>query len=215
MARNSLAIALLVVALAGPAEAMYEYKVTGVAAGDVLNMREGVESAGQVSSAPIIGSIPADAEGVRGTGVTVEVGGSLWRQVVHGGVTGWVAARYLTEMQDNAFDVLPQDFKCTGTEPFWSMHFSASGAAREDPFGAAGKTRTAYVPEPARLASGRRNVWTIMLKSMAGSQPATAMFLRTDTCSDDMSDFTYPIEFILTEHRTDGVVLSGCCQLNR
>jgi hypothetical protein len=30
-----------------------------------------------------------------------------------------------------------------------------------------------------------------------------------------MSDFTFPIEFVLTEDDPDGAVLSGCCQLTR
>lgn len=215
MATRSFLTALLVVALSGPAEAMYEYKVTGVAGGDVLNIRDGIDSAQQVSSAPIVGSIPPDTEGVLGTGVTIEVGGSLWRQVVHRGIKGWVAARYLTEMQDNAFDVLPEEFRCAGSEPFWSMHFSGGSAVRENPSGTAGKSRTVYAPEPVRLASGRRNIWAVVLKPFSGSQGATAVFLRTETCSDGMSDFTYPIEFVLTEHDAEGEVLSGCCQLQR
>jgi uncharacterized membrane protein len=208
---------LLATTLVGPAAAFYEYSVTGVAAGDVLNIREDVASAGQASSARIVGSIPPDAAGVEGTGVSVEIGGSLWRQVAYGGVTGWVAARYLKAI-DGGGDVPPVDLTCGGTEPFWSMTFSAAAAVREDPFGSAGNKRTTYVPAPGGFASGRRHVWAVMLRPAKGSQAATAVFLRTDACSDGMSDLTFPIEFVLAEHESGGAAgatLSGCCHLAR
>ena len=215
MSGRALVVVVAAALLAGPAAAFYEYKVTGVAAGDVLNIREDVASAGQVSSARIVGTIPADATGVEGTGVTVEIGGSLWRQVTHGGVTGWVAARFLSPVEDASGDRPPADLHCGGTEPFWSMTFSAASAVREDPFATGGTARFAYVPAPGRFASGRRHVWSVMLRPAAGSQAATAVFIRTDACSDGMSDFTYPIEFVLSGSGPDGPVLSGCCQLKR
>ena len=209
------AVWVLALLVAAPAAAFYDYRVTGVAANDVLNIRKDVASAGQVSAAPIIGSIPSGATGVKGTGVTVEVEGSLWRQVVHDGVVGWVAARYLAASERAGPVSAPVGLTCGGTEPFWSMTFDASRAVREDPGAGASVDRFRYVPTPPRFAAGRSHVWSVALRSAGGSPAATAVFIRTDACSDGMSDFTYPIEFVLTEDDRDGAVLSGCCQLTR
>jgi uncharacterized membrane protein len=209
------AVGILAILVAAPAAAFYDYRVIGVAANDVLNIRKDVASAGQVSAAPIVGSIPSGATGVKGTGVTVEVEGSLWRQVVHGGVVGWVAARYLEASETAGPVSAPVDLTCGGTEPFWSMTFGTSRAVREDPGTGTSVERLPYVPTPPRFAAGRSHVWSVALRSAGGSPAATAVFIRTDACSDGMSDFTYPIEFVLSEDDADGGVLSGCCQLTR
>lgn len=215
MAVRKLILMSVLAIFAGPAQADYEYKVTGVAAGDVLNIREDVASAGQVSSARIVGTIPPGAAGIRGTGVTVTVGANLWRQVSYGGVTGWVAARFLAELDRADSGSPPDRLQCSGTEPFWSMNFSGSKAVLEDLFSGSETRKSDFVTTPGRYAEGRRHVWSVMAKAADGSKGATAAFIRTDACSDSMSDFTFPIEFVLTEHGPDGLILSGCCQLMR
>jgi uncharacterized membrane protein len=215
MAMRVAAIWGLAMLVAAPAAAFYDYRVTGVAGNDVLNIRKDVAHGGQVSAAPIIGSIPSGATDVKGTGVTVEVEGSLWRQVVYGGVVGWVAARYLAESEETGPVSAPVELSCGGTEPFWSMTFGASGAVREDPGAGTSVDRFTYVSTSPRFAAGRSHVWSVALRSAGGSPAAIAVFIRTDACSDGMSDFTYPIEFVLSEDDSDGAVLSGCCQLTR
>jgi uncharacterized protein YraI len=64
------------------------FRVTGVDAGDQLNVRSGPS---QYHAA--VGGIPADARKVRITGTCHE----LWCPVRHGRVTGWVNRYYLAE----------------------------------------------------------------------------------------------------------------------
>lgn len=69
------------------------WDVTGVAADDVLNVRDapGVEGA-------IIETLPHDAAELESTGRIAHVGDALWREVVvPGDGVGWVSASYLTE----------------------------------------------------------------------------------------------------------------------
>jgi uncharacterized membrane protein len=210
MIRFALLAALFLALCPAPAHAQYDYAVTGVAADDVLNIRRHVAEAGQVGDAEIVGTIPPGATGVAGTGRTATVGDSLWREVTFGGITGWVAARYLRSVDGEA--AVPTDLACSGTEPFWSMAFRAGAAVRQDPDAA---TELAYATSPPRKARGRSHVWSVDLDRSGLPAGGTAVFVRTDTCSDGMSDVTYPIEFVLSESGEDGVVLSGCCHLAR
>lgn len=68
------------------------YRVFNVASDDVLNVRT---AAGP--RAPLAGTLPAAATGVRVTGDGVLVGGSLWVPIRHGGLTGWVNQNFLCE----------------------------------------------------------------------------------------------------------------------
>jgi hypothetical protein len=64
--------------------------VQGVAADDVLNVREAPDKA-----AAVLGGLPPDATGVRGTPNRRRVGGSTWREVECGNLRGWVNERFL------------------------------------------------------------------------------------------------------------------------
>ncbi len=64
--------------------------VQGVAADDVLNVRESPDKA-----AAVLGGLPPDATGVRGTSNRRRVGGSIWREVECGSLRGWVNERFL------------------------------------------------------------------------------------------------------------------------
>ena len=64
--------------------------VQGVAADDVLNVREAPDKA-----AAVLGGLPPDATGVRGTPNRRRVGASIWREVECGNLRGWVNERFL------------------------------------------------------------------------------------------------------------------------
>jgi hypothetical protein len=64
--------------------------VQGVAADDVLNVREAPDKA-----AAVLGALPPDATGVRGTPNRRRVGASTWREVECGDLRGWVNERFL------------------------------------------------------------------------------------------------------------------------
>ena len=64
--------------------------VQGVAADDVLNVREAPDK-----SAAVLGGLPPDATGVRGTSNRRRVGASTWREVECGNLRGWVNERFL------------------------------------------------------------------------------------------------------------------------
>jgi hypothetical protein len=69
------------------------WDVTGVAAGDQLNVRSGPG----VTNA-VIARLAADTTELESTGRIARVDGALWRELlVPGDGTGWVNARYLTE----------------------------------------------------------------------------------------------------------------------
>jgi len=70
--------------------------VTGVAADDVLNVREAPDR-----SSAILGGLPPDTTGVRGTSNRKRVGGSSWREIECGKIRGWVNERFLARGAGN------------------------------------------------------------------------------------------------------------------
>ena len=64
--------------------------VQGVAADDVLNVRESPDKA-----SAILGELPHDATGIHGTANRRRVGASTWREVECGKLRGWVNERFL------------------------------------------------------------------------------------------------------------------------
>jgi len=66
------------------------YKVTGIATGSSLNVRQ---AAGTTN--PLIGTLASNATGVAGTGRRVAVDGSEWREIKFNNGTGWVFGGYL------------------------------------------------------------------------------------------------------------------------
>ena len=67
------------------------YQVINVATWDALNMRSGPGT-----GFDIVGSIPANTNGIALTNEERDVGGSLWVKVIWNGQTGWVNKRFLT-----------------------------------------------------------------------------------------------------------------------
>ncbi len=70
------------------------YQVVNVATWDALNMRGGAGT-----GFDIVGSIPANTNGITLTNEENDVGGSLWVKIIWNGQTGWVNKRFLTIAQ--------------------------------------------------------------------------------------------------------------------
>lgn len=206
------------IAVPSNVHAQYDYAVQGVKDNDVLNIRERIEGADDVSSVRIVGKIPANAVDVAGTGLTVMVGKARWREVVYRGVKGWVNGRYLKEIEADATAGTPV-FSCSGTEPFWSIELGREKATFKNPFAAKPELRD-YEIVKRRRARGGSHIHVVSMQSRAGNPVhPLAVLTRNDTCSDGMSDFTFPYEVILsidaeTDADADGV-WHGCCTLVR
>ena len=176
------------------------YRVTGVGTGDVLNVR-----ARPGPSAEIVGTLEPGAGGVVVAGTRMETNGSVWWQVVGGGSSGWVNARYLAPADDAPLSG-EETFalQCTGTEPFWSVRV-AGGEARFETPSDEGETWLAGPMTPAMGLVGR---YAVRLESGNGVGHLAA-WRNHRFCSDGMSDIGFPYEAIMVT--PDGAVRAGCC----
>ena len=185
-------------ALADPAY----YDVTGVAADDTLNVR-----AEPSASSADIGDLPHDATGIEviATDPTGDWGRIVWQEG-----NGWIATRFLAAASPTTLPgtALPAALQCSGTEPFWSMRFSETGAVYSDVAGTSlslgfggAAVAEGFASFPVALSHGAKGTGALSVVS-------TAM------CSDGMSDRDYPYTVALVLH-TGGAqrFLSGCCWL--
>lgn len=198
-----LALALALTLLARPSAALPEatpepdaaYRVVGVAADDLLNVRRQPGVGGEV-----VARLRPDRRGLVVTGKRVEAGGGVWWSVLLGaGEEGWVNARFLTP-ENPRLAARAHPLRCVGTEPFWSLKLGSTEARFETPEGAESWSfLAARIAPPARAG---------MLK--AGSRSGSLDARRAmPLCSDGMSDVGYPYEVRL--RTPDGRDLAGCC----
>lgn len=186
--------------LAGPAHATQEYilptlfDVTGVAAGDVLNIRQQPSAA-----SPVIGSLSPDATRIE---VVEERNG--WARVNTGEGSGWASMRYLAYRSD-VWDhgALPEGFRCFGTEPFWGIAADGGDLVlsavdmedRRHRIGAVMDTGVFRDPARAVLADGATLVATPQI------------------CSDGMSDRLFGLRATLVLPGPRPRMLNGCCSI--
>ncbi len=192
--------ALVVLLLAGPAHATQEYilptlfDVTGVAADDVLNLRERPDA-----SAPIIGALAPDATHIE---VVEERRG--WGRVNAGERSGWVSLRFLAYRTDVWQDgALPRGFSCHGTEPFWNVATDGGD----------------LVLDGVDLPAQRHDIGAI-LGTGVFRDPMRAVLADDLTliatpqiCSDGMSDRLFGLRASLIRHGSSPQLLSGCCSI--
>jgi uncharacterized membrane protein len=191
---------LLWAALAAPALATQDgwpaiHDVTGVAADDVLNIRERPDA-----SSPIVGSLsPGDAVEV------IRPNDRLtWGLVNAGERSGWVSLRYLQRRPGQWDGAFPEVAACFGTEPFWSLARKGDLLTFSTPDTSAGYAIT------ARSGSENRRDSFHMIADGADG-PAVAI-LETEACSDGMSDREFGISVQLLLGLGAGArQLSGCC----
>ncbi|MEB4590306.1 SH3 domain-containing protein [Candidatus Thiothrix sp. Deng01] len=193
------------------------FAVTGVRAGDFLNMRSGPG----VSNA-ITGRIPANGQGVVATGEEQKISGTIWVKVYWAGVGGWVNKQYLLpEAQASAIpptstppsqappaasDAKPElVLNCAGTEPFWRIDISANQLKVNMNDGP-----QYNVPVTFRQTSAN-NTSIAVIAGEKGTDETQAFMQKVESCSDGMSDVSYP--YAITAVLNNRQVISGCCKV--
>lgn len=192
MRKVALSLILLLSSLLAtlPARAVESlYEVTGVSAGDVLNIRSRPSA-----SAPKVGSY-----GPRESGIRIYRRSGNWALVERAdpqNPDGWVNARFLKRTVATRRATLP--FQCLGTEPFWSVTVhSRERATYSDP---ETQARAYSVSNFVRIGSDAR----FRLGGAARSR------IEAQQCSDGMSDNIYP--YTAKIRLPDGRTLDGCCR---
>jgi len=175
------------------------FKVTGLQAGDHLNVRSGPSA-----KADDIGDLQSGSL-VEVTAMDTNVG---WAQIAYGEWSAWVYARYLTSVETPLIQGtdLPAMMVCGGTEPFWSFNVKDGTHVEFKMMG------EASVFEPITYA-GKSSNHTLR----QGLQTAQwSAFLEKRTCSDGMSDrqMGISIELMSRETKQSTTHLSGCCGLS-
>lgn len=200
------ALILALAVLASPVWATVDgwpalYDVTGVASGDVLNIR-----AGPSSAAEIIGGFEYDAERIE---VIRPDDNFEWGLVNIAEGVGWVSLRFLVPQPGQWWGEFPAIRQCFGTEPFWAV-------------GVTGDTFQLDAPE--NTASGRilerwtslnrRDNHAMTVRLDHDSDADIVIMLTTDRCTDGMSDREYGIRLdMLFRGAIDRELVSGCCSI--
>jgi hypothetical protein len=173
------------------------HDVTGVAADDELNIRERPDAA-----SPVVGQLAPDA--------TVEVirpnERLTWGLVNAGERSGWVSLRYLARRPGQWDGAFPEIGSCLGTEPFWSIVRAGDAITFSTPDASDRMTIT------TRSGSANRRDRFHMIAEGAGG--TAVALLRTEACSDGMSDRAFGISVdLLLGIGPEARQLSGCCTL--
>jgi len=172
------------------------YEVTGVADDDVLNVR--IEpNAGAYDIGDLLPHAQVEVTAIDDSG--------KWARIQWHGEDGWVARRYLVEVErfGDEFSGMPVDLLCTGTEPFWAADITSDAQFSFAELG----DEADWMPVANSVMS------TNMYRSNYAFD--TAKFtglLRRAECSDGMSDMTYGWALDLLEKGADPRLLSGCCR---
>ncbi|WP_323764284.1 COG3650 family protein [Marinovum sp.] len=196
-------LASLLACAAGTALAEPGYfRVTGVASDDTLNVRAEPD-AGSAD----IGDLAHDQSAVEvlDTDASGDWGRITWEES-----HGWVAMRFLTpeELPMIGDSRLPAGLLCTGTEPFWSIRYTADTALYSD-----FNNNTANLPMTDQLTAAGRAGFPVLLRHGASNVTATAV-IRAQLCSDGMSDRDYPYAAgLMIEAGKERILFDGCCRL--
>lgn len=173
------------------------YDVTGVTAGDVLNIRSGPSA-----TAPVIGMFQPNETGIEV--IATDPGGS-WGQVNTGEMAGWTSLRYLNRQDGNPDYAFAQNLQCFGTEPFWSLDLMQGQGAT-----------LAFLGEPDQsLPAGLLNISENRRDRFVTGLGAKALVVVSrGACSDGMSDRQYGLSVDLVILEPGIRLLSGCCSLS-
>lgn len=170
------------------------YSVINVRPGDVLNMR-----ASPNPSAAVVATIPHDAGGILVTGRRAA---GDWVEVTFQRRRGWVNARFLG-LSSGRY-AIPAHLDCAGTEPFWSIRLSPGYAHADLMFA---ERRYQFRITRFHQAMNRTD---IALVRGAARNASMNLIVRHESCSDGMSDNTYPYSAValISGLRT----IAGCCR---
>ncbi len=174
------------------------YDVTGVDAGDVLNVRTLPNA-----SAPIVGSLAPDATQIEVVRVNDT---ATWGLINIGETSGWASLRFL-EWQTGQWDpTLPPVKQCFGTEPFWSLDLAGEVPTYSEPEGEISFLIDAEIPSANRTDR--------LAVRLSGDAETALLVVSRGYCDDGMSDQEYGLQGDLIRETPDGtVLLSGCCSL--
>ncbi len=167
--------------------------VSGVDENDVLNIRAEPDA-----NARLVGTLGANEENVRVTAQSAET--LDWIHIEANGARGWVNASYLSYA--NTYEPLPIRLHCSGTEPFWGLELSYSRA--DVSFAFNGQDFRAGFDAPIS-PTNRTSIWMRARFDLE----AEFLLLEAETCSDGMSDLSYPYSLVA---KLDGNLPTGCCR---
>jgi len=177
------------------------YRVVGVAANDVLNVRQSASS-----SAPIVASLAPNA-------FPVEIIRSQngWGYVATNEGMGWVAMHFLQQIAFAKFAAtnLPEGLSCSGTEPFWGLVM----AGNKITYSALDQAERVYSLVESGQMQNSGGATSFVIGQNNGN-PLTGI-VSNQLCSDGMSDIDYGrrIDLIISGGgATSG--FSGCCQIS-
>jgi uncharacterized membrane protein len=170
------------------------HAVTGVAADDVLNIRERPDA-----GSPILGALAPDATGIEVVSVS-----DGWALVNLEDSSGYAAVKYLARETAPDWNTLERPLTCLGTEPFWSLDIDPDAG-----------TVTFSTPEMPAQDVPITVTWpgAPWARSAALQLPDGIAVLSPAECSDGMSERSYGIAADLFLNGPDRLRLSGCCQL--
>jgi len=195
------ALALLVAQPLAAQDLPALYRVTGVAADDVLNIR-----AAPSASAAILSHF---APGQGGIEIIALSDNGRWGLVNTGEGTGWSAMRYLAREGDAGWRSGSVPMRCFGTEPFWSLTVFLPGHRAE--FLTPDNGGVELVTDAGALPSTEYP--PTLAVPFVGAHHGMAV-IRPGACDDGMSDMQFGLQ-ALVYFRLNPQGLSGCCSLAR
>lgn len=98
-----------------------------------------------------------------------------------------------------------ETLKCIGTEPFWSLDLKDSTVTFED----IDSIKTNFKLAKTEASRNHTNRWFITATGNKPEESLSISLIKTNMCSDDMSDFNY--EYDMTTLINGTQVFSGCC----
>lgn len=181
----------------GPLPRLYD--VTGVAADDVLNVRERPDSA-----SPLVGRLTPDARGIE---VTATDDTGRWAQINTDERTGWVALRYLAPHPET--EGPPTNLACYGTEPFWALALRDGAALYTSP----DSPERRYAVDVALGTGIRGDARAALIARDDGGRLTAAV--SGGFCTDGMSDRSYALNatVVVEDDGSEPRMLTGCCSL--
>lgn len=186
------------------------FDVKGVAADDVLNIRSEPGASGD-----IVGSLANDAKNIE----VIRPNESLtWGLVNTRDTSGWVALSFMQRQAGHWYGAMPEIRRCFGTEPFWLLAYDPPRITFSTPEGALREGLISglhsSLSRPDRFA-----LKGAFFPTEDGDRDIQ-IFLRTEVCTDGMSDREYGIAADMLLTRTaigddDSAtgLYSGCCTI--
>jgi len=197
---------LFVAILSGAVSAQETYlpglfRVTGVAADDVLNVREGPGT-----GFAIVDTLTPNATGIEVVNTSDD---GRWALLNTRDWSGYAALRFLQRLPAPPPHVLPLPLNCSGTEPFWGLSVAVDGsAAYYDP-------EVENVPftldwsGPAAARAGLE----LGMRLRAGPDNVHAVLVREE-CSDGMSDYAFGLSVrAIFSRGGQTYMVEGCCSI--